>query len=355
MGKRPLPYAGPSPKRFRPTPSGGGWSRWLPMISTGVGLAAAGYQRWKNGPSRNGRSRDYGNITFQNDEQRLYRRKRAPRRMRKRMRKSFKRFTYFLDKVQGMRTAVFTRTQLHGFNPTDANTAQGVFGVTLYGYGSNSSTPGTNTNHFNGDIRYIFTAENSAAPTGTLAASKLRFRSAVLDLNIKNTLDPEETNARGAMVYVDVYHVLCRANGNTSTGTGDPGQAFQDAVARQGIITNTNAVTSNQTDGVTPFSAPDFGSEWIIKRVRRVRLSSSQSFSTQLRDPGNYTLDEYGLLNFDHKRNLTEGYVCVFWNPSADASTGIRGAFNLEVNVKKSYHYSITETNDDVIGRSNLI
>lgn len=336
---------------------GNNWARKLrPFISTGLRLAMRYRGSGSRTQTRSNRGRDYGNLTFQNDEHMIYRRKRAPRRVRKAAKRSFKRFMYNLDRTQGMRTVSITRTGTQSIVPSSGSDAQGCFGISIYGYGSNSATPGTNNNWGNGDMRYIFTAEGSAAPSNTLAAQQLRFRSARLNVTIKNVTGTDNPSSdRGGLVFIDMYHVLARKNSNTSNGGGDFAQLFQDALNRQAVVPNTTVVSAATADGITLFDAPGFGEDVIIKRVRRIRLSDSQVFNTQLRDPGNYVIREDGLMENDVKGNLTEGYVFIYWNASADDTTGIRGTASLEVNIQKAYHYTYTSSNDDCIGRSNLI
>jgi len=331
--------------------------RARPWLSTGLRVIRAFRGSGSRNAPRSSRSRDYGNLTFQNDEHQIYRRKRAPRRVRARHRRAAKNFAYNLDRLQGMRTVSITRTVNQAITPSSGSVAQGAFGVTLYGYGTNSATPGTNSNWANGDISYIFTAENGGAPNANLASSQLRFRSARMNLSIKNVTGTGE-GTFGSLVIVDLYHCLIRKDCDAQSGTttGDLSVLWNDAINLEGSIPNTTLVTSFQVDGVTPFDCPAFGEKCIVKRIRRVRLSDGQVFNTQMRDPGNYNLKESDLINgVNYKGNLTEGYLVVFYNAMADPTTGIRGIASLDVNYQKAYHYTYTTNNNDVIGRSNLI
>lgn len=330
--------------------------RIRPWVSTGL-RAIRAFRGSGSRTSRSSRGRDYGNLTFQNDEHQIYRRKRAPRRVRARHRRSAKNFMYQLDRLQGMRTVTITRTGNQSVTPSSGAIAQGSFGVTLYGFGTNSSTAGTNTNWGNGDVAYIFTSENGTAPSAALANTQLRFRSARMNLSIKNVTGTGE-GTFGSLVIVDLYHCLVRKDCDTQSGTttGDLAVLWNDAINLEGLVPNTTAVTTSQVDGVTPFDSPAFGEKVIVKRIRRVRLSDGQVFNTQLRDPGNYVIKESDLINnMNYKGNLTEGYLVVFYNAMADPATGVRGLASLDVNYQKAYHYTYTSSSHDVIGRANII
>jgi len=304
--------------------------------------------------SRSSRGRDYGNLTFQNDEHVMYRRKRAPRRVRKAARRTQKRFDYMLNKSLGQRTCVIVKTEVMNATPTNANNAKAVSAVTIYGAGINSTSAGTNINWANGDLWYLFTAD-TGGPPDTVGYCKYRFKSAVMNLSIKNVATSDGAY-RDGMAFVDLYHVLCRKSMTTTGGSGgSPAAVWENACDEQQQIINMNAVTSINTDGVTPFDTPSFGESYIIKRVRRIRLSPLQQFSTQLRDPGDYEIETGDLLHWDHLANRTEGYIIVAWNPSADVATGVRGRVTLEVNYTKSYHYTTNLGNANAIGRSNIL
>lgn len=104
-------------------------------------------------------------------------------------------------------------------------------------------------------------------------------------------MDIDILNDSESLIYLDVYHVLCRKNQSNVVGvTGDPQQFWNEAISMQAGGNLPSAVTSNAHYGVTPFDAGDFGQGWIIKSVRKIRLAAGQWFSNQLRDPGNYTL-----------------------------------------------------------------
>lgn len=322
-------------------------------FARGVGKVYRLAQRYRSGgngsnTSRSNRSRDYGNLTFQNDEHQIYRRKRAPRRVRRMKKRIFKNFMYNLDKCQSMKTAIIANSDSKTWAPLAKSSAQVAFGVTLYGYGPN--TYAANIDPGNGDMPFIFARENGAYPTATSASRKLRFRSAVMDLNIRNDLVGTEENSYGGLLYLDIYHVLARKDSYSSTSGGDPVDWWNDAVNEMAAGNMPSAITDYQYDGLTPFDAPGFGRLFLIKRVRKVRLSPGQTFTTQLRDPGNYVLQMADILETTVKKNLTEGYIVVGYNPNTDPLTGIRGIIDFSHNYSKKYHYTETSSSVDAIG-----
>lgn len=333
--------------------NGGKVMRYNPYAGA-IGAAARLAMRYKYRGSgsrtatRNSRNRDYGNITFQNDEHMIYRRKRAPKGLRKKHRRAFKNFMYNLDKLQSMKTCVIVNSSAQTLVPASLAVSQIAFGVTLYGYAPN--TYAANIAPGNGDIPWIFARENGAYPTADLASRKLRFRSAVMDLTVYNALVGNEENAYGGILCLDVYHVLARKDVYNATLGADPVLWWSDAVREQAAGNMPTAITSYQFDGVTPFDAPGFGRNWIIKRVRKVRLSPGQTFITQLRDPGNYTLNMYDVLEQTVGSNLTEGYIIVGYNPATNPVTGFRGAVAMNHNYRKKYHYTETSSSIDSIG-----
>jgi len=73
-------------------------------------------------------------------------------------------------------------------------------------------------------------------------------------------------------------------------------------------------------------------------------------FQTQLRDPGNYVLDMYDVLDRTCAGNLTEGYIVVGYNPATNSGTGVRGVCSFSHNYRKKYHYTETSSSIDAIG-----
>ena len=121
--------------------------------------AGRGLKKWYNGRSGGGSSsrvskaKSVGSLTEQKDVTTLYRRKRAPRRLRRGARRQMKRFIYHMDKLQAMKTCVITYSgQING-SPTGLADGQGLSGITMYGYNTNSYA--SNIDTANGDMPCI--------------------------------------------------------------------------------------------------------------------------------------------------------------------------------------------------------
>lgn len=298
------------------------------------GSSGRGAQRVDTGGRNSGST--YGNLTNQYDTARIYTRKKAPRRVRRGAKWFISRLKWGLDKLQGMRMAMIAHTSTHTVVPTSDANAQGVVGLTIYGYGAN--TYAANVNHGNGDMWWIMSRENGADPTGANATRKLRFRSCAMNVNVVNRTTGE--NAQGGQVIVDVYHVLCKQNYTDDGLTGDPTVVWNESVNELSGTNLPSAITNANFEGVTPFDAGQFAKYYTVKSIRRYRLEADGYFNLQLRDPANYVLGMGDLLDTNHKKYITEGYMFVFYNPSRVGN--IRGDATIELNYNKKYHYTET-------------
>lgn len=295
----------------------------------------------------NRKGNEYGNITFQNDEAMMYRRKSAPRKVRRSRRKAMKNFMYRMDKLQSMKTCKIHWSDFIVTAPSNYFDGQGVKGVSIYGYGTNTYAGNTNTG--NGDLWWIFSRENGADPTATLASRKLRFRSCVMDLKITNTGGDGATYVDN-VAYVDIYHVLCRKDlHNDSIATGDIASYWNACINEQAPGNMPTPITNNRLYDVTPFDASGFGRYFKVLKLRRVKISKGQNFNMQIRDPGNYVLNMEDLLNNDYKSNVTEGLIIVARNPS-EQSPGVPGDVNVALFATKTYHYTELSSSVDAIG-----
>jgi hypothetical protein len=302
------------------------------------------YTRTRN--SRKGAS--YANITFQNDEAMIYRRKNAPRRVRRQRRRAMKNFMYRMDKLQSMKTCKIQWETLVTAEPTSFANGQKVTGVSIYGFGTNTYAANTNTG--NGDMWWIFSRENGADPVNTLASRKLRFRSAVMDVMITNIADTEDPEYINGLAYIDIYHVLCRKNVNSDvTSSGDIPSFWDQCINEQADGNFPAPITNVSYYGLTPFDASGFGRFFKILKTRRVKLSAGQTFNTMIRDPGNYLLEMQDLRNLDQRANTTEGLIFVVRNPTVVGS--IPGKAACRIRATKTYHYTEVSSSVDSIGQ----
>ena len=297
--------------------------------------------------SRSSRGATYGNLTFQNDEAVVYRRKRAPRRVRRRHRKAFKNFMYNMDKLQSMKTCVIYNRSLFTATPTGVANGQAPMGVTMYGY--NANTYASNSDLGNGDMGWIFARENGAFPTATEGSRKLRFRSCVMELTITNELAAGGTGDIYGIGIFDIYHVIARKNNGI---TSDPADFWTRSLNLEAAGNMPTAITTSNQLGITPFDATNFGKYWLVKKKRRVRLSPGQVYNFQMRDPGNYVLQMSELLDIKAKSNMTEGVIIVGYNSSYKFLDPdyVPGDVEYSVTYRKTYHYTEVNSSVDTVG-----
>lgn len=287
------------------------------------------------------KAKSVGSLSEQKDVTTLYRRTRAPKRVRKRARKAMKMFMYRMDKLQSMKTAIITSAGQVSWSPTGLANGQSSIGITMYGY--NTNTFAANTDPGNGDMWWIFARENGGDPTAASGSRKLRFRSCTMNYTIQNTFDEG--------VYMDIYFVIARKNNGS---TSDPAVEWNEALALQAAGNMPTAITNKDYYQVTPFDGSSFGRYWLVKSRRRVFMQPTEIYSFQQRDAGNYVLNMSDLANIKMKANVTEGVILVFHNPFVDTvttpGTSVPGGGQVQVTCTKTYHYTETSSSIDSIG-----
>lgn len=322
------------------------FGRAVKMGLTGIASAAFRNRGARSRP-RASRGATYGNLTFQNDESVVYKRHRAPKKIRRRHKRAFKTFQYNMDKLQSMKTCIIYERSLHTATPTGTSNGQACMGVTMYGY--NTNTYAANIDRGNGDMPWIFARENGGYPTADDATRKLRFRSCVMEFTVTNELVAGATGDLQGILVLDIYYVIARKNNGV---TADPAVFWNNSIQNEAAGNMPNAVVSYDRLGVTPFDASNFGRYWLVKKKRRVRLSPGQVFNFQMRDPGNYTLNMQDILNLKSKANLTEGVILVGYNSAYKFSDPdyVPGDVEYSVTYRKTYHYTETSSSIDAIG-----
>lgn len=303
------------------------------------GLAKRYFNR--RGPStQSAKAKAVGSLSEQRDVTYLYRRKRAPKYVRRRARKAMKMFAYHMDKINSMKTCIITDVVSVTDTPTGLDDGQNVHGVTMYGY--NLNTYAANSDTGNGDMWWIFARENGGDPTVASGSRKLRFRSCTINYTVQNTADTG--------LYLDIYFVIARKNNGS---TSDPAVEWNESLNIQAAGNMPTPITSHDYYQVTPFDAPNFGRYWLIKSRRRVFMQPNEIYSFQQRDAGNYVLNMSDLLNIKVKANLTEGVIMVFSNPVVDNTNPadpVPQPVSYTYTATKTYHYTETTSSIDSIG-----
>lgn len=276
-------------------------------------------------------------ISYQFDQSTQYRRRRAPRRLRRRAQKFAKRVNSVINKTLGMKSWIVSNSNETTWVPAGTTTGQAHFGVTMYG-----CEPDGNIG--NGDLFRIAGDLGFDPGSTTNGSGKIKFRSCVLDLFIQNKISYG--------LYVDIYHVLCRKDHATYC---DPGIIFNQAVNIASQLSGTNTVSNGNLLGVTPFDAPDFGSTYVIKKKQRILIPAYGNYNSQLRDAGDYEISVEDLSgSIAGIAGKTEGLLCVFRSaelPSVVEGVEIPGNMQFKYSYTKNYHYSVLSDNTvDQIG-----
>jgi len=323
-------------RRYSPRQYRAAWN-----VGQYAGNALKKYYRGSGGSSSSRKAKSVGSLSEQKDVTTLYRRHRAPRRVRRAAKRGMRMFTYRMDKLQSMKTAIITTGGQLSWSPTNLSDGQKTIGITMYGY--NTNTFAANTDTGNGDVWWIFARENGGDPTGASGSRKLRFRSCTMNYTIQNTFDEG--------VYMDIYFVIARKNNGS---TSDPAVEWNEAIALQSAGNMPTAITTNLYYQVTPFDSGSFGRYWLVKSRRRIFMQPTEIYSFQQRDAGNYVLNMSDLNNIKMKSNVTEGVILVFHNPFVDTvttpGTSVPGGGQVQVTCTKTYHYTETTSSIDAIG-----
>ncbi|AUM61790.1 capsid [uncultured virus] len=297
------------------------------------------------GNSKKARSakRVTGQTTFQEDYRTLYSRKRAPRRVRARARRGFQKFTYNLDKTQGMVSTIFNQFQNNSTAPTVATTGcQAVTGITMYG--TNQSLLSTDTNS---DLWKLFNDFRGTPLTSANASETIRFRAAIMDFQVKNI---------GANnMFLEVYHVVARGS-----NLSDPATDWANAMALQLATSTATALTDATSYKVTPFDAPTFGSYWYIKSRKRMYITAGNTVTWQIRDAKNYVITGGQVFQARALRNITEGVILVGYGAdmaplAGNAGVGIPEGCAFDTTCIKTYHWTSSTNTIDSVGLGSAV
>lgn len=271
--------------------------------------------------------------TFQHDASFIYGRRRAPRIVRRRARRSQRRYMHNLVNGLGQKSATFSAVSNNQLTPTTLANSQSVFSIGLYGGILNSSTWG--------DLAEMATNEGLyTAQTGNIF-----FKSAVMEVQVRNndTTDP---------LVIDVYEVIARKE-----GYNEPDADWVDGIFNQASTTGMGSATTGQL-GITPFDAPGFCSSWLIKNKTRYRVSPGISIYLQLRDAKDYMFNtdrfEYdaGTTSVRTRmfRGLSKGYLIVARSSAVDTATPKLFPIDYDIIATKTYHFAVQKDAEDMVG-----
>lgn len=270
--------------------------------------------------------------TFQHDASMIYRRKRAPRRVRRRAKRSAANYNHHLVAGLGQKSAVFQALVDRNVVPVTLHDAQDIYTVGMFGGVLGSATWG--------DLAEIASNEGLFNKTG-----KIHFKSCVLETQIKNMSEND-------VLLVDVYEVLARRD-----GYNEPGDDWGEAMTNQTTISSMSSLTATEL-GCTPFDAPGFGSSWLIRNKTRYRISPGLSIYLQRRDAKDYKFNtsrfEYDAIAADTRvkmfANMSEGFLIVARNSDVDTATPKGGPIDYKCISTKTYHYAVEAYENDEKG-----
>lgn len=276
--------------------------------------------------------------TLQHDYSRQYTRKTAPAWKRKRWTKFIKKVEAAGDKNLGLQTALKNELVVGEFNTQNQ---QGYLDFTLYSANSDDLIPIANQL-----IEQSSLDINSRIDQTT----KMMFKSAVLDLTIRNTSYEQENATAPKTPYtqcaleVDVYTIKASklfTHGNTDyVGIS---QAIQDGFARMREIGTGASGLSLLDRGVTPFECPMGIKSYGMKILKKVKyfLPWGAQATWQLRDPKNRNIMKRKIieLNGCNLPGLTTFFLIVY-KPVAGVEIRNFGQGQSSLNAELSVGYT---------------
>lgn len=308
-------------------------NRYRPAIRGAIRTGKKMYDSYKSYTNTSKRRRTNTNrLTFQHDFNSQYSRKAAPPRVKRAARKSYNNYKKNQIKSLGQRQRLFTNVSNTVTTPTTFGNSQIVSTVGLYGGISGSLNWG--------NLHTIANDEGLLTSSG-----KIQFKSAVLDVQLRNNDDN--------VLIADVYQIVARKE-----SVQEPGQDWANALTSTAATTGAASYSNTQL-GCTPFDAPGFGSQWLIKKKTIYRISPGNSIYLQMRDPRNYRFDterfNYDGANVGIKmfKFMSQGYMFVLRNAEVDLTIPATPKMlptDFDLLVSQNYHYCIDESSVNTTG-----
>lgn len=322
--------------RRRALPLGFGAYRAASGLGRLAGRAYNSFKRSRMSSNMQSQSRSIpqGNVTFQNDSRNLYRRRRAPRRLRRRAKRFAKKVHRVMTADNGQQSLTRNLLVRLARTTTGLGDSQISYGVSMYGGNTDASLT-------SGDLSVIRRTMDSTDAFNP----RVTFKSAVLDFFITNN---DSSNG----MYLDIYYCIARKSG----AFADPLDCWNNAITDMAGITGVSGITSNQQFGVTPFDTPAFGSNWTVTEKKRVFIQPQAVFSFVMKDPADYVFD-LGQVEYTRAiRNMTEGVIFIA-HSAATKSVGMPAELipddcDFTVVCNKTYHWTVNQDNTDAIGQN---
>lgn len=277
-------------------------------------------------------------VTNQYDRKTVYRKKRAPRYLKKKLKRQYKSYLYNTAKSLGSFTRVFN--DLIGDTILAADKATVQKWCICHAYGLNGITPGGAIEIGYNDIGTI------AGDILPLAKNrKILFTSCVVDLTMTNTSPIGATDGFFPNLEVDVYEFSYRSDTKHSNFATLLAEAF-------GLVDQIGAGTKinmNQR-GITPFDMTGLTDQVKILRKTKYFLSGRQTATYQMRIPFNsqYQLGnivDQGNAFINDSKPYTRSLFFIFKTTAGDTA-GDNASFS--VGVTRKYLWKILEDNVDL-------
>ncbi|AXH77066.1 MAG: capsid protein [Cressdnaviricota sp.] len=242
-------------------------------------------------------------VTFQRDSISTYRRRTAPRRVRKRAARRQNQFESSLARTLGLKSLV--TNAYNGIN-VNAN-SQGWVDIPFVDRNTVAKLFGA------------FQVDGAIAAQTTFSLNQ-----PTVEIIIKSyRCEVELNNTSANLMYVDMYYYYPRKDYATGVQTSI-GEIGTTASLTGATISNANVITNNapfETLGMTPFNVPSFTENFVVYRTRRVMLQANQSFtfSQSARKMGNQSNRDW--IGVQVRRNITTGVLIVASGAVATAGT----------------------------------
>lgn len=300
--------------------------RLLPEANAVYSAVKAAYKQYKGGSKTKRRRMNPLDsvITNQYDVAGRYKYKRMPKYKRKKWVAVLKRSQFIDQKSQPL----LSHTISYGVNVTWANDLQRSFGFSIYPI--QMGVTGQER-----DLLDIFIREFGGTTVADQAGRKLFFKSAVLDVQMRNT---------GSVSHIiDVYRIRLKMNWPTSRTI--EGQ-FLDSFADQSVT----GVGANDP-AVTPFQNPSFCRIWKVLSKKEILLSAGQTTTMQIRDPRNRQITGRQLQSeVTGIPYVTYGYLFQARGVPGLTSVGPPALYGpvageVTVSIQKTYNYALVPGN----------
>lgn len=280
--------------------------------------------------------RQTGYTSKYDDFSTIYSRRRAPRRIARRVRSFVRRVKNVIDGEVGLQVAV--RPQINAglnapvllsvgsVNTQNTSRLPGLYFVHGPGFTSGS-------NNGLDDVDAIFSGFQSSASLANDVI--LEFTNAVWDAKFYAA----STNA--SPCFIDLYECVARKDiPQTAAGTAaDPNALWASSLPSDANWGGSGAGGINtSTLAVTPFDAPAFCEQWKILKVRRIKMEPGATHSLQFRDPKHRKFEWQTLYNYATLRGVTRAFIPVLYGPP-DVAGDMASECKVAINVMRNYHF----------------